>query len=183
MIVGAWFVAVAVAGTEPACAPVEATSAEGSAVLIRSDGDLQVVPADGDRVVVEACGGAGAKLRLRGSVWEVVGRGSVDSLIVRLPTGIGAVTVHEHEGTVATSVAARVAVVSSVGPLDVRGAESLRVAYHQGDVTVHDLAGDLTADHVSGRLSGSIRGELRVDDVDGPVEVSTPAGGLPVSAR
>jgi hypothetical protein len=121
-------------------------------LVVRVDGELELVPADDEQVTVDACGGS-VKLVRKGATLEVVGK-PVERLVVHVPASIGAVTVHEHDGAVRSEVPARLAVISSTGPLDVTGAASLRVAYLDGDVTVSDVVGAVTTDHVTGTVSG-----------------------------
>ncbi|MEZ4236116.1 MAG: hypothetical protein R3F59_08135 [Myxococcota bacterium] len=78
-------------------------------------------------------------------------------------------------------MAARLAVISSAGPVDVTGAQSLRVGYGSGPVAVKDLAGDLSVDQRDGSLQAAdIGGDVSIDGIVGAVTVDGVTGGLTV---
>lgn len=132
-----------------------------------------------------ACSEAGIKLGRRDGVIVATARVPRDGgleLTVAVPADLASVTFYEHTGSVrADGVPARLAIVSSVGPVDVHGARSLRVAYGAGPVTVDGLQGDLVVERRDGPLSArAITGDVLADEVGGPVSVDDVSGDLAV---
>lgn len=171
-----WFIgtisaALADCATTPA---LDLARDEVSAMRIQLDGDLTVLPSADDRIRLAACDGA-PKLARDGGAWTLTSREPVDATLW-LPAGLDVLTIHGHDGALSVRVPAVVAVVSGSGPVEVGGANSLRVAYHVGDVRADELRGALTVDHVDGALRATqVTGEARVDGVTGAVEVDAPA--------
>jgi hypothetical protein len=169
-----WLIASALAGDVCADAQVlEQDSSGFTSLVVRVDGGVNVVPATGTQVAVESCGGV-VKLVRKGQVIEIVGRKAVDTLTVRIPAGVTHVTAHEHAGALSLEVPAQVAVIASEGSLTVRGAQSLRVSWHEGDIVAEDIAADLTVDRVTGAVRATgVGGSARVDGVTGQVAVES----------
>lgn len=177
VIVG-WLMAEALAGTTCATPSLlEADLNEVTSVAIRLDGDVSVVTSEGAAVRIEHCGGSGVRMVRKGAVLELHARRAVDSATVQLPAQIARVAAYEHEGPLTIAVPAEVAVVSSQGALQVQGAASLRVSWHEGDVAVSELQGDLLIDRLTGSVRGqAISGHARLDGVTGPVSVQAQQG-------
>jgi hypothetical protein len=173
MLVG-WLMAAAFAGD--VCADPQALQQDSSgftSLVVRVDGGVNVLPSPDGNVSVESCGGT-VKLVRKGQVLELVGRKPVEGVTVRLPPTVTHLTAHQHVGALSVEVPAAVAVISSEGPLTVKGAQSLRVSWHEGDVTVEDITADLLIDRVTGTVNAtSVGGSARVDGVTGQVAVES----------
>jgi hypothetical protein len=104
-------------------------------------------------------------------------------LVVSVPVGIAAVTVERLTGPLEVhDVPARLAVVSSDGPIDVSGVQSLRVGYTTGPLTVASLNGSLSVDEHTGDLSANdIGGNVTVAGIVGAVAVDRVQGRLEVT--
>jgi hypothetical protein len=172
MLVG-WLMAAAFAGD--VCADPQVLQQDSSgftSFVVRVDGGVNVLPSPDANVSVESCGGT-VKLVRKGQVLELVGRKPVEGVTVRLPSAVTHVTAHQHTGALSIEVPAQVAVISSEGPLVVKGAQSLRVSWHEGDIVAEDIAADLTVDRVTGGVSATgVGGNARVDGVTGKVDVN-----------
>src|SRR5262245_2250530 len=111
------------------------------ALAVRSvAGVLTIVPAPEGaplRLRGTACGDLSLSLSQNGEVAELLVRprkgGEGASLVLSVPPGIEALTVHELAGALyASDLPLALAVISSVGPVEVSGVDSLRVAYVKG---------------------------------------------------
>jgi hypothetical protein len=156
---------------------------------------VRLVPSDDDQVHLTgtACAQGKFKLVRRDGVIVATDRVPADAgleLTVAVPRGFTSVSLHGTTGPVTSEgVDARIAVVSGEGPVDVRGARSLRVAFGAGPIAADGLQGDLVVDQWDGPLSAKaidgdvtttgLTGPVTVDDVDGDLAVGS--GGGPVS--
>ncbi|MEQ1506188.1 MAG: hypothetical protein ABMB14_28405 [Myxococcota bacterium] len=191
-LVQGWSSGVAVAA-DSACEPhaieeARAAWSGAAAVVVRGlEAEVEVVAGAGDAVVVSgsACGDPAVSAVRRGDVITVSAkrsRGAALTLTVAVPSSTPVLSVQELTGDlVIHGVEARVAVVSSVGTIDVTDAASLRIAYGAGDVSVDGLGGDLVVDRLAGVVTARrVGGDVVADGVTGDVTVDDVAGDLAV---
>lgn len=172
-------------------APIEGASldpAGATAMVIRGvEGAVAVSSGEGGAVTAQgsACREVTVKLARKGNVIEATVKGARQAnlqLEITVPRTLQSLSVQDQAGPLTVSgVQARLAVVSSTGPVEVQGGEALRVAYVTGPVQVEGVKGDVAVDMVTGTVKAlDIGGDVLVDNVTGPVTVDDVDGGLAV---
>lgn len=150
--------------------------------------NVTLVPAEGDALLFDGVACDDVRIRVRGSDNRRVARAHIDpraALILKIgvPSGVQFVTFSEHNGPMAVDgLSAHVAVVSSLGSVDVDHGGTLRVSYSEGDLRVDTLSGDLVVDRLVGAVSAQgVEGDATVERVTGDVSVQDVSGDLDVS--
>jgi len=109
---------------------------------------------------------------------------SDDQLQLKLsvPRSVAVLTVQDQTGPVTLrDLPTRFAAVSANGPIEVHGAQSVRLAYATGSVVVDEVHGDVTIDHLTGNLSAKqVSGDVALSMVTGPVQIDDVGGNLAV---
>lgn len=178
-----WLFSMAVAYAEQ-CVPTpmpEQTldSASVRALAVRSlSGSLTIVPApEGSpiRLRGESCGELSLSIAQGSDAAEISARprkgAARATLTLAVPPSVAALTVHGLSGALyASDLPLSLAVISSTGPVDVRGIDTLRVAYVEGSVVARDVRGDVSIDEVIGRVeAGSVGGRVEIGSVVGEI--------------
>jgi len=161
VVMSVWFLVLsAFAGDcEKVAIDGAALSSEGVRALAIRDvrGSVAVVGGDGAEVKAtgKSCADGAIRLVKRDGVVTLVVKGGEEvALVIEVPRGLA------------------VGVYGSVGPVDVRGTASIRVANTTGPVNVEDVRGAVFFDHVVGTVTlRGIGGEVASSDVTGGVQV------------
>jgi hypothetical protein len=106
-------------------------------------------------------------------------------LQIAVPRAVAAVTAQQQTGPISIAdLPTRFAVVSGTGPVAVKGAQSVRLAYTTGAVQVDGIHGDLIVDHLEGGVDArGVGGDVSLADVTGPVHVDDVGGDLAVQGQ
>lgn len=190
-----WLVWSATAGAAEECVrqpvDVQAPLAGATALAIRGWlGNVLLVRAEGEALTFrgEACGAVKVRAAVRGA--QVGAKAKIRpqsalTLTIGVPVGIEVVTFSEHRGPMRVDgLDARVAVVSSDGPVTVARGGDLRVSYSSGTVTVDGLSGDLIVDRLVGTVDATgVAGDATLDRVTGDVSATEVGGNLTVTGN